>query len=104
MGNLATELADLHEGFRQRLARVFDLWRERLAAALGEARADGVLDPTVDPDHVAHFLVAGLEGAMLLTKVQKDIGVMEACVAELRRHLGLCRGGTMAAPREPGSR
>src|ERR1051325_6377439 len=33
MGNLASELSDVHEGFRQRLASLFDIWRTRLAAA-----------------------------------------------------------------------
>jgi hypothetical protein len=33
--------------------------------------------------------VASLEGAILLAKVSKDIRVMEACVAELKRYLGL---------------
>lgn len=87
MGNLATELADAHEGFRQRLADGFERWRQCLAAALGRARAQGTLAPDVDAEVVARFLVAGIEGAILLTKVQKDIGVMEHCVGELRRHL-----------------
>jgi TetR/AcrR family transcriptional repressor of nem operon len=86
-GNLATELADAHEGFRQRLADGFERWRQCLAAALGRARAQGTLAPDVDAEVVARFLVAGIEGAILLTKVQKDIGVMEHCVGELRRHL-----------------
>jgi TetR/AcrR family transcriptional repressor of nem operon len=100
MGNLATELADVHEGFRQRLAQVFEVWRARLAEALARARREGALGPTVDPDHLAHFLVAGLEGAILLAKVQKDIRVMEACVTELRRHLGLYREPAALAPAE----
>lgn len=87
MGNLATELADAHEGFRQRLADGFERWRQCLASALGRARAQGTLAPDVDAEVVARFLVAGIEGAILLTKVQKDIGVMEHCVGELRRHL-----------------
>jgi TetR/AcrR family transcriptional regulator, transcriptional repressor for nem operon len=91
MGNLATELADAHEGFRQRLADGFERWRQYLAAALARARAQGTLAPDVDAEAVARFLVAGIEGAILLTKVQKDIGVMEHCVAELQRHLGLYR-------------
>jgi TetR/AcrR family transcriptional repressor of nem operon len=89
MGNLAAELADVHEGFRRRLAGVFDLWRSRLAQALARDQADGTLATDAPADHLARFIVAGLEGAMLLTKVQKDIRVMETCVAELRRHLGL---------------
>jgi TetR/AcrR family transcriptional repressor of nem operon len=91
IGNLATELADSHDGFRQRLAGGFERWRQYLAVALTRARAAGALASEVDPDAVARFLVAGIEGAILLTKVQKDIRVMEHCVAELRRHLALYR-------------
>jgi TetR/AcrR family transcriptional regulator, transcriptional repressor for nem operon len=91
LGNLATELSDAHEGFRQRLAGIFEAWRRRLAAALGRARAEGALVRDVDPDSLARFLVAGIEGAILLAKVKKDIQVMEHCVTELRRHLALYR-------------
>jgi TetR/AcrR family transcriptional repressor of nem operon len=91
MGNLATELADVHEGFRTRLVQGFDLWRSRLAGALARAQADGALAPEADPDALARFLVAGLEGGILLAKVQRDVRVLEACVAELRRHLDLYR-------------
>jgi TetR/AcrR family transcriptional repressor of nem operon len=91
IGNLATELADAHEGFRQRLAGGFERWRQCLAGALQRARASGALTAEVEPDAVARFLVAGIEGAILLTKVQKDIRVMEHCVAELRRHLAFYR-------------
>jgi TetR/AcrR family transcriptional repressor of nem operon len=87
LGNLAMELADAHEGFRRRLTGAFDEWQRRVAAALARATAEGELAPDADPGRLAAFLVAGLEGAILLTKVEKDIGVMEACVGELRRHL-----------------
>jgi TetR/AcrR family transcriptional regulator, transcriptional repressor for nem operon len=98
MGNLATELADAHEGFRQRLSDGFERWRQYLAAALARAQAVGAIAPDVEPAALARFLVAGIEGAILLTKVQKDIGVMEHCVGELRRHLALCRRGSAATP------
>ena len=38
LGNLATELADAHEGFRRRLAEGFDRWRHCLAASLSRAQ------------------------------------------------------------------
>jgi TetR/AcrR family transcriptional regulator, transcriptional repressor for nem operon len=97
-GNLAVELADAHEGFRQRLTAAFDRWRTYLTAALERARAEGALDPRADPDRLARFLVAGIEGAILLSKVQKDITVLEECVAELKHHLTVCAAGP-AAPR-----
>jgi TetR/AcrR family transcriptional repressor of nem operon len=102
IGNLATELADAHEGFRRRLAGGFERWRQCLAAALARAQALGTLAPDVEPAALARFLVAGIEGAILLTKVEKDIRVMEHCVAELRRHLALCRRPEWAVPTSAG--
>jgi len=92
MGNLASELSDVHEGFRRRLAQVFTLWRERLTQVIHRGRAAGTLCGDVEPEGLAQFLVAGLEGAILMTKVSKEISVMEQCVTELKRHLILYSG------------
>lgn len=91
LGNLASELADVHEGFRGRLASVFSAWRERLTGALEDARRRGLVTEACQSPAVAQFLVAGLEGAMLMTKLTKDVQVMEQCVEELKRHLALYR-------------
>ena len=87
MGNLASELSDVHEGFRQRLAGIFHEWRSRLTEALDRAQASGRVTEACQPAPVAQFLVAALEGAILLAKVTKDISVMEKCVDELKQHL-----------------
>ena len=87
MGNLASELSDVHEGFRARLATLFMAWHARLAEALTEARRRGDVTAACEPEAVARFVVAALEGGILLTKVSKDIRVMEQCVSELMRYL-----------------
>jgi TetR/AcrR family transcriptional regulator, transcriptional repressor for nem operon len=87
MGNLASELSDVHEGFRKRLASVFTTWHGRLAEALTEAKRRGEVVVGCDAEASARFLVASLEGAILLTKLSKDIGVMEQCVGEVKRYL-----------------
>ncbi len=87
MGNLASELSDVHEGFRKRLASVFTTWHARFAKALAEAKRRDEVVAACEPDATARFVVASLEGAILLTKVTKDIGVMEQCVGELKRYL-----------------
>ena len=89
LGNLAAELSDVHEGFRTRLAEVFAAWRERLTEALRGARRRGEVGDDCRPEAVADFLVASLEGAILLTKVTKDIAVREQCVGEMKRYLSL---------------
>ena len=87
MGNLASELSDVHEGFRQRLASLFGTWRMHLADAVRRGQARGRLRADVDAARLAQFLVAGLEGSILLSKVTKDITVMERCVEEMKQHL-----------------
>jgi TetR/AcrR family transcriptional repressor of nem operon len=89
MGNLASELSDVHEGFRTRLATLFSAWQRRLAGALEAARRRGEIVADADPGTLARFVVASLEGAILLAKVSKDIRVMEQCVTELKRYLTL---------------
>jgi len=89
LGNFASELSDLHEGFRARLHSVFTAWQDRLTAALRDGQERGELSATGRPETIAQFLVASLEGAILITKVTKDIGVMELCVEELKRYLAL---------------
>jgi TetR/AcrR family transcriptional regulator, transcriptional repressor for nem operon len=89
MGNLASELSDVHEGFRQRLAEIFEHWRVKLAAALERGRASGRLAAELDVASAAGFVVASLEGAILMAKVTKDIAVMEKSVAELKQYLTL---------------
>jgi len=89
MGNLASELSDVHEGFRLRLAGTFVHWRTRLTEALARGQAIDRVRASSDPGAIAQFVVAALEGAILLTKVTKDIAVMEQCVDHLKYHLTL---------------
>jgi hypothetical protein len=89
MGDLASELSDVHEGFRQRLAGIFLEWRGRLTEALSRGQAAGRVRRNWQPADGAQFVVAALEGAILLAKVTKDISVMEKCVEELKQHLTL---------------
>lgn len=72
IGNLGQEMADQHERFRTRLEEVFRSWRERFARCLREARAVGELAAAFDVDVMAEFILSGLEGAILRTKVMKS--------------------------------
>jgi TetR/AcrR family transcriptional repressor of nem operon len=91
MGNLASELSDVHEGFRRQLAGIFDVYRDHLAAAIRRGQQSGQLRADADAARVAQFLVGALEGAILLGKVTRDITVIERCVEELKVHLALYR-------------
>lgn len=87
VGNLAQELSDTHEGFRRRLERTLEAWRAILERALRRAREEGRLRPEADPARLSQFLLAGIQGAILLAKARKDAGVLADCFDELKAHL-----------------
>ncbi|MDB4878997.1 MAG: hypothetical protein JWL60_443 [Gemmatimonadetes bacterium] len=82
-GNLAGEMADAHEGFRRRLDVVFEQWAGQLQSLLWELR--GQLREGVDTARLSRFIIAALEGGMLMTRVTRDIGVMEGIGVDLKR-------------------
>ena len=87
LGNLALELSDIHEGFRRRLSEAFDRLRARMEATLNQAKGQGTLRSDTDIPRLAHFIVAGFEGAHMMGKLHKNVDVMAGVVEELKGHL-----------------
>ena len=84
-GNLAGELAESHEGFRQRLDVVFERWAQQIQSLLWELRDQ--LRDGVDTARLARFIIAALEGGMLMTRVKRDMTVMEGIGEDLKRFI-----------------
>jgi TetR/AcrR family transcriptional regulator, transcriptional repressor for nem operon len=98
-GNLATELADAHEGFRERLAKVFDRWSAQLQSVLWEARPQ--LRDDADIARMARFIIATLEGALMVSRVNRDVTQLESIGAELKRFIAVQRREAVPAPVGP---
>ena len=86
-GSLAAELADAHEGFRARIDAVFERWAGQLQALLWEARAQ--LRADVDAARLARFIVATLEGAMLVARVSRDVEALQGIAYDLKRFIAM---------------
>lgn len=84
-GNLAAELADAHEGFRVRIEAVFERWASQIRSLLWEARPQ--LKDDVDAVRLARFIIAALEGAVLMTRVKRDLSVLEGIAIDLKRFI-----------------
>src|SRR5262245_23578639 len=89
-GNLAIELADVHEGFRERLSTAFSQLSGAFAALLERARASGDLCPESDPKALGEFIVASVEGGIMLAKVHKSADTLAAVLRQAREHID-CR-------------
>ena len=84
-GNLAAELADAHEGFRVRIEAVFERWASQIRSLLWEARPQ--LQDDVDAVRLSRFIIASLEGAVLMTRIKRDITVLEGIAIDLKRFI-----------------
>ena len=82
-GTLATEMAEQHEGFRKHVDALFERWTGQLQALFWEARPQMIDD--VDTEALARFIVATLEGALFMSRVKRDVAVLEDVATGLRR-------------------
>lgn len=77
VNNLSLELALADTEFRAELKRLFDGWRDAIAAALGGP----------DADKRAAMVVASFSGAMAIAKVEQRGEPLRLCAKELERLL-----------------
>jgi TetR/AcrR family transcriptional repressor of nem operon len=86
-GNLASEMADLHEGFRERLTLVFERWASQIQSLLWEARP--YLTEQADTVRLSRFIIATLEGALMMSKVSRDAEMLRGIAADLKRFVSM---------------
>lgn len=70
---LAQEMASIDEGFRLRLARIYDQWHQSIADLLSKARDDGLIIEDVDPHAMAVTMAAIMEGSLSAAKVSRNL-------------------------------
>jgi AcrR family transcriptional regulator len=87
LNNLAQEMSPLDEGFRKRMAKLFQEWQEGIAAALREGQACGRVRRDVEPADAAGFLIAVNEGYVSLAKNAQDAKVLKAGIRNIVRWL-----------------
>ena len=79
LNNLAQEMSPLDEGFRKRIERVYDSWRDCLAKAFARGIKAGKVREGVSPREVATFVVAAQAGMIGTAKnAQSDKLLIQA--------------------------
>jgi len=77
VGNFAAEASDHSEIIRKRVSEIFTESREAIAHCLKAAVKAGELSKSLKVSEVASFIVTGLQGAWLVSKVERDLTVAE---------------------------
>src|ERR1700684_127340 len=77
VGNFAAEASDHSEIIRKRVADIYSELRDATAYCLNAAVKSGELPKTLKIGDVADFIVTGLQGAWLVSKVERDLAHAE---------------------------
>ena len=86
-GTLGNEVTDNDELVRQDLSLIFEVVKNKLAAFFVREKAKGRLAKQADPERIADFCIASMQGAMLMGKVKRSSQTVEATVQEALEHL-----------------
>jgi TetR/AcrR family transcriptional regulator, transcriptional repressor for nem operon len=77
IGNLGQELASLDDAFRTQLEEVLGSWEDRVEKCLADAVRVGQLPPESDPAALSRVFWIGWEGAILRSKLTRDVRPLE---------------------------
>jgi TetR/AcrR family transcriptional repressor of nem operon len=86
-GNFALEMGDNHRGFAEHVDTVFRFFESGITRLVEAAKERGEIRPDVESKKTAQFILSAFEGATLLTKVRKEIGVFHNCLESVDNFL-----------------
>jgi TetR/AcrR family transcriptional regulator, transcriptional repressor for nem operon len=92
--NLAQEMSQLDEEFRERLERIFHAWQEGIAMALRRGQSQGTIRRDLVPEETASFLIAMVEGYEVLAKNAQDVNVWKVGLRNIVGWLRSLRAST----------
>jgi TetR/AcrR family transcriptional repressor of nem operon len=87
LNNLAQEMSPLDEGFRLRIEKIYDAWRDGIEAALERGVKTGHVRKSIAPRQVAAFVVAAMTGIIGTAKNAQSEDLMRAAGAVLIDYL-----------------
>ena len=87
IGSIGNELASDNEDIRRGVKLVFDYMRAKIALFFENMKTQGVIKETSDPESIADFCIAMVQGALLLAKVNRDPSAAENAVTHAVKYL-----------------
>jgi len=85
--NTAVESDGVHPALKERAAEAMSGWLRLVGREVKEGVKSGELSPGTDPRSVASVVVATLEGAVMLSRLENDPEHMRKVVGHLKDHL-----------------
>ncbi len=85
VGNMALEMSDINERFRERAGRFFSGWAKALERQLRGLKERGCYPPSFDPRAGAEAVLSLYEGSIMLARARRDPSIIARVAKEARR-------------------
>jgi TetR/AcrR family transcriptional regulator, transcriptional repressor for nem operon len=85
--NTATDSDDGNPVLRARVAKALRSWLSRLQAIVEQAQESGETRPGIDPKVVSTLIVASLEGALMMSRLQRNDEALRQVQSHLNQYL-----------------
>ena len=69
-------MCGLDEGFKSRLAAIYNYWQQTLTTALAFGQHNGTVRSNIDPDIVATFIISSHQGITGTTKCLQSVALL----------------------------
>ncbi|HSZ19483.1 MAG TPA: TetR/AcrR family transcriptional regulator [Candidatus Acidoferrum sp.] len=86
-GTIGNEVTENDELIRQDLSLIFELVKNKLAAFFVKEKAKGRLTRRANPEELADFCIATIQGAMLMGKIKRNSMTAESAAHQALAHL-----------------
>jgi TetR/AcrR family transcriptional repressor of nem operon len=86
-GTIGNEVTENDELVRQDLSLIFEVMKNKLAAFFLQEKSRGRLRKAADPDQMADFCIAAIQGGMLVGKIKRSSETVERTVQEALAHV-----------------
>jgi AcrR family transcriptional regulator len=101
IGNLAIEMSNTHPQVRKLVVENFDAWRVAIRHLIELAKDR--LPPEVESDVLAQFVLATMEGSVMLARAYHSFGPFDCGITTVRDHFErlLAHGSDWSSPQQP---
>ena len=87
IGTIGNDVTDNQKALRKDLVEFFTWSRGRLAGFFAQRKCAGELPSTVDPEALADFCIAIMQGGMLLTKINRNSDMFENAASQAQAYI-----------------
>lgn len=89
LGNLILELSSIDAEFSKKTNSILKMWSSYIKKALDKSWELGILNTNFNPEEVADFLVASMEGCILVAKSYRNKKKLRGCFDSMINYLKL---------------